>query len=89
MDMSGRRILLFYQQTSSLIGSQINHRRNLILSYQSNARYESDNEYICIVINGKTRSVPLNILNSVVIGMCKIYLTPVKRNFYSITLLEF
>ena len=34
--------------------------------YYSNSCYEPDYECICIVINGKIRSVPLNILNSVV-----------------------
>ena len=34
--------------------------------YQPNSCYESDYECICIMINGKTCSVPLNILSSVV-----------------------
>ena len=33
--------------------------------YQPNSCYESDYECICIIINGKTCSVPLNILSSV------------------------
>ena len=33
--------------------------------YSSNSRYESDYACICIVINGKIRSVPLNLLSSV------------------------
>ena len=37
----------------------------MFLPYKSNSCYESDYECICIVINGKTRSVPLNNLRSV------------------------
>ena len=33
----------------------------MFLPYLSNSRYESDHECICIVINGKIRSFPLNI----------------------------
>ena len=47
------------------MGNQTNHKRNLFMSYLSNSRYESDYEWLCIVINGKIRSVPLNILSSV------------------------
>ena len=38
----------------------------MFLPYYSNSCYQSDYECICIVINGKIRSVPLNIFNSVV-----------------------
>ena len=65
MDISGKGLLHFYQQASSLIGNQTNHRTNMCLPYYSNSRYESDYACICIVINGKIRSVPLNILSSV------------------------
>ena len=65
MEISGKGLLHFYQETSSLMGSQANHRTNMFLPYEPNSRYESDYEYICIVIYGKTCSVPLNILSSV------------------------
>ena len=65
MEISGKGLLHFYQQTSSLMGNQTNHKTNMFLNDQSNSRYESDYECICIVINGKIRSVPLNILSSV------------------------
>ena len=68
MEISGKRYLHFYQQASSLIGNQTNHRTNMLLPYYSNSCYESDYECICIVINGKIRSVPLNILS----GVCNI-----------------
>ena len=32
------------------MGDQTNHVRNMILSYKSNSRFESDYESICIVI---------------------------------------
>ena len=57
-EISGKGLLYFYQETSSLIGNQTNHRTNMSLPYWSNSRDESDYECICIVINGKTRSVP-------------------------------
>ena len=38
----------------------------MCLPYLSNSHYESDYACICIVINGKIGSVPLNILSSVV-----------------------
>ena len=44
------------------MGNQANHRTNMCLLYESNSCYESDYESICIVSNGKTCSVPLNIL---------------------------
>ena len=37
----------------------------MILPYYSSSRYESEYECICIMINAKTRSVPLNILRAV------------------------
>ena len=65
MEISGNGLLYFYQQASSLIGNQTNHSRNMCLPYLPNSCYESDYECICIVINGKKNSVPLNILSSV------------------------
>ena len=64
-EISGKEVLHFYQETSSLIGNQANHRTSMFSPYLSNFCYESDYECICIVINGKTYSVPLNILSSV------------------------
>ena len=69
MEISGKGLLHFYQDTSSLLGNQTNHRTNMFLPYESNSRFESDYECICIVNNGKTCSVPLNILSSV-LGHC-------------------
>ena len=63
--ISGKGLLHFYQETSSLIHSQTNHRANMFSPYWSNSCYEWDFVCICIVINGKTCSVPLNILSSV------------------------
>ena len=40
-----------------------NHWKDMYVSYYMNAHYESDYECICIVINGKTKSAPLNILS--------------------------
>ena len=60
MVISGKGLLHFHQESSSLIGNQTNHRKNMFCLC-----YESDYECICIVINGKTRSVPLNNLSSV------------------------
>ena len=65
MEISGKGFFHFYQQASSLIGNQTNHRTNMCLSYYSNSCNESYYECICIVINGKIRSVPLNIFSSV------------------------
>ena len=65
MEISGKGLLHFYQETSSLMGSQANHRTNIFLPYEPNSCYESAYECICIVIYGKTCSVPLNILSSV------------------------
>ena len=69
MENSGKGLLYFYQQASSLIGNQTNHRKKVCLPYQPNSCYESDCECICIVINGKKHSVPLNILSSVYINL--------------------
>ena len=65
MEISGKGLLHFYQQASSLIGNQTNHRTNMLLPYKSNSRHAPDYACICNVINGKIRSVPLNILSSV------------------------
>ena len=65
MEISGKELLYVHQETSSLIGNRTNHRTNIYLPYQSDSCYESDYECICIVVNGKTRSVLLNILSSV------------------------
>ena len=65
MEISGKGLLHFDQESSSLIGNQTYQRTNMFLPYQPNSCYESDYEYICIMINGKTCSVPLNILSSV------------------------
>ena len=67
MEISGKGFLHFYQQASSLICNQTNQRTSMFLLYYSNSCYESDYECICIVINDKIRSVPLNILSSVFI----------------------
>ena len=50
-----------YQQASSLMGHQTNHSTSMFLSYKTNLSLE----YICIVINGKILSFPLNMLSSV------------------------
>ena len=63
MVISGKGLLQFHQETSSLIGN----RTNMFLPFQSNSCYESDYECICIVTNGKTGTVPLNHLSSVVL----------------------
>ena len=65
MEISGKGLLHFYEETPSLIRNQTNHRMNLFTPSESNSCYESDYECSCILINGKTRSVPLNILSSV------------------------
>ena len=65
MEISGKGLLHFDQETLPLIGNQTYHRTNMFLPYQPNSCYESDYECSCIMINGKTRSVPLNILSSV------------------------
>ena len=71
MEISGKGFLHFYQQVSSLVCNQTNHRTNMFLAYYSNSCYESDYEYIFISINGKIRSVPLNIFSSVCFGCSK------------------
>ena len=65
MEISGKGLLHFYQQPSSMIGNQTNHNTNAFCQVLFNSRFETDYECICIVINGKIRSVPLNILRSV------------------------
>ena len=68
MEIPGKGLQNFHHQASSLIGNQAKHRannNNNYLPYLSNSCYESDHECICIVINGKIRSVPLNIFSSV------------------------
>ena len=64
-------LLHFYQQSSSSMIHQANHRTNMTTckSYKSNSRYELDDECICIGIIGQTRSVPLNVLSSVYISI--------------------
>ena len=69
MEISGEGLLHFHQETSSLICYQTNHKTNILLPYQLNSCFESDYECICIVDNGKTCSVPLNILSSVYIWL--------------------
>ena len=64
-EISGKGLLHFYQQASSLMDPQTNHWTNLFCSLKTNSRYESDYECIYIVIYGKRHSVPLNILSSV------------------------
>ena len=65
MDISEKGLLHFDQEASSLIGKQTYHRTNMFSPYQPNSCFESDYECICFMINGKTHSVPLNILSSV------------------------
>ena len=65
MENPGKGLFHFDPETSSLIGNQTYHRTNMSWPYQPNSCYESDYECICIKINGKTCSVPLNILSSV------------------------
>ena len=66
MEINGKGLLHFDQETSSFIGYQTNHRTNMFSAYQPNSNYETDYECICIMISGKTCSVPLNILSSAV-----------------------
>ena len=40
----------------------------MCLPYKTNSRYESGYECICIVINGKKHSIPLNIFSSVLVN---------------------
>ena len=65
MKIPGKGLLHFDQETLSLVGNQTYHRTNMFSPYQPNSCYESDYECSCIMINGKTCSVPLNILSSV------------------------
>ena len=67
MEISGKGLLNFDQETSSLIGNQTYHGINVFSPYQPSSCYESDYGCICIMINGKICSVPLNILSSVVV----------------------
>ena len=59
MEISGKGLLQFDQETSSLIGNQTYHRTKMFSPYQPNSCYESDYECICIMINGNKFSVPL------------------------------
>ena len=68
MEISGKPLLHFDQETSSLIGNQTYQGTKMFSPYQPNSCYESDYECICIMINGKRCSVPLNILTSVFMG---------------------
>ena len=72
METSGKGLFHFYQQASTLIGNQTNHRTNMFFPYQANSRYKSDYECICIVVNDKIHSVPLNILSSVYRKNCSV-----------------
>ena len=58
-----KRLLHFHQESSSFISNLTNHRTNMCLPGKSNSCFESDDECIGIVINGKTRSVPSNSVN--------------------------
>ena len=62
LEISGKGLLHFDQETLSLISNQTYHRTNMFSPYQPNSCYESDYECICIMINGNTCSVPFNIL---------------------------
>ena len=65
-EISRKGILHFDQESSYMIGNQTYHRTNMFSPYLPNSCYESDYGCICIMISGKTCSVPLNILSSVV-----------------------
>ena len=65
MEISGKGLLHFDEETLSLISNQTYHKTNMFSPYQPNSSYESNYECRCIMINGKTCSVPLNILSSV------------------------
>ena len=62
MEISGKGLFHFYQQPSSLIGNQTNHRTNMFCQVLLIHLNESDYECICIVFYGKICNVPLNIL---------------------------
>ena len=62
MEISGNRLLHFYQQASSLIGNQTNQMITCFCLIN-----ESDYESICDVINGKNHSVPLNIFEQCIL----------------------
>ena len=59
---------LFFQEASPLIGNQTCHKTNMFSPHWSNSCFESDYESVCIMVNGKTSSVPLNLLSSVVLN---------------------
>ena len=59
MEMSGKGLLHSYEQASPLMGHQPNNRTSMFYRIKLTAY-----ACICIVINDKTCSVPLNILNS-------------------------
>ena len=84
MEISGKGLLHFYQETSSLMGSQAYHRTNMLLPYESNSRYESNYECICIAIYGKTRSVPLNNFSSVVTSLNLLLIHDLKLKISSV-----
>ena len=65
MEISGKGLLYFDQESSSLIGKPNLSQGKHVLPYQPNSCYESDYECICIMIKDKTCIVPLNILSSV------------------------
>ena len=65
MEISGKGLLHFDQETLPLIRNQTYHRTNMFSPNQPNSCYESNYECSCIMINGKTCSVPLIILSSV------------------------
>ena len=65
MEISGKGLFHFYQQPSSLKGNQTNYRTNVFCQVLLIQLYESDYKCIRIVIYGRIRNVPLNILSSV------------------------
>ena len=71
MEISGKGVLNFHQETPSLIGNQTTQGTNIFLPYFSNSCYEPDYECICIVTNVKTRTVSLSILSSVLKNQVK------------------
>ena len=75
-EISGKGLLHFDQEILSLNGNQTYHRTNMFSPYQPNSCYESDYECSCILINGKTCTVPLNILSSVFSYNLKLPQTP-------------
>ena len=61
MDNSGKRLLHYYQK----------HHNKLVFALLFQLSQKSDYKFIYIVINGKTRRVPLNILSSVILMFYK------------------